>query len=98
METIYRVRGKEFNVLEDAMAYEEEVKAKEEKRRKLEEEKRERLEEVREAYNEFVKLKKAYEKDYRKIINFDNGSTLEIIPSTDAIGYRNIVSDWLKTL
>ncbi len=98
METIYRVRGKEFNVLEDAMAYEEEVKAKEEKRRKLEEEKRERLKEVSEAYNEFVELKKAYEKDYRKIINFDNGNVFEIIPSTETFGYRDIVSDWLKTL
>lgn len=98
METIYRVKGREFDVLEDAMAYEEEVEAKEEKRRKLEEEKKERLDEVREAYNVFVVLKKAYEKDYGKIINFDNGNVIGIIPSTDAFAYRDIVSKWLKTL
>ena len=95
METIYRVNGKEFNSYEDAKAYEEELEQKEKERIKKEQTKSDRLKELSDAANEYMRLKKEYEKDYGKIgTEYDNKEKYE----EKAKEYTKIINDFLKIL
>lgn len=95
METIYRVNGKEFNSYEDAKAYEEELEQKEKERIKKEQTKPDRLKELSDAANEYMRLKKEYEKDYGKIgTEYDNKEKYE----EKAKEYTKIINDFLKIL
>lgn len=95
METIYRVNGKEFNSYEDAKAYEEELEQKEKERIKKEQTKSDRLKELSDVANEYMRLKKEYEKDYGKIgTEYDNKEKYE----EKAKEYTKIINDFLKIL
>lgn len=85
MEVIYRVNGKEFNTVEDAKHYEEELKKKEQERIEKEQEKQRRFAEVNKAANEYIRLKEAYDKD------FGNTKTEEVVKK-----YEDIVDELLK--
>lgn len=85
MEVIYRVNGKEFNTVEDAKYYEEELKKKEQERIEKEQEKQRRFAEVNKAANEYIWLKEAYDKD------FGNTKTEEVVKK-----YEEIVDELLK--
>lgn len=85
MEVIYRVNGKEFNTIEDAKHYEEELERKEQERIEKEEEKKRRFAELSDVANNYIRLKEAYEKDF--------GGNKQV----DAIKrYEDIVDELLK--
>lgn len=93
MVTIYRVNGKEFNIYEDAKAYEEELEQKEKERIEKEQAKSDRLKELSDVANEYMRLKEEYEKDYGRIgTEYDNKEKYE----EKAKEYAKIVNDLLK--
>lgn len=72
MVTIYKVNDKEFNTFEEAKAYEEELKKKEQERIEKEKQKQDRVKELSEAANKYIELLDAYEKDYGTVGTYKN--------------------------
>lgn len=68
MKTKYEVCGRLFDDDKEALKYEKEVEAKEEKKRMLAEEKDKRWQEVKDAYAKAEKLLTEYNKDYNYFI------------------------------